>query len=121
MENPMRLNEVITIISLLTGFGNLCIMVYTLSRFLAKPNVTQNERLTEHDERIRELNNRVDRVNERLDNGSTHFHAIDETNALIQKSLLVIISSLEAIMPNDTEKNELRNAKNELFEYLSNK
>jgi len=108
------MNPTVTMISDWMQFGltiaAFVTMIYTLSKFMNKPNITQNERIDALEEWKRKIDNR-------LDIHSEHFEAIDQSNKITQKALLALMShSLDG-----NSVTELKEAKAELERYLINK
>lgn len=98
------------VLALVIQCATIITLVYTLNRFLHKPNATQNDRL----DKLEKWREQVDR---RLSEGSTHFDEIDRGNRATQEAILALID--HAIDNNHIEK--LIEAKDNLQKYLINK
>lgn len=118
---PPQLTLACTLVSLSVSIGNLIILVYTLGKFINKPNQSKNEvqdgRITLLEKRADNLEKRADKIDSRLSNDSLHFKAIDEGNSVTQSALIAI---MDALLSGDN-KDELKKARNELNAYLTSK
>lgn len=85
-------------------------IIYGLSKFLGRPNASQNQR-------IDALESDMKQVKERLDNGDKHFGTVDEGSKITQKALLALID--HAIDNNHVDK--LMEVKDDLQSYLIDK
>lgn len=120
---PPQLTLTCTIVSLFVSTGNLIVLVYTLGKFINKPNQSRNEaqdgRITLLEKRADNLEKRADKIDSRLSNDSLHFKAIDEGNSVTQSALIAIMDFL--ISGDGKNKDELQRARNNLNSYLINK
>ena len=118
---PPQLTLACTLVSLFVSIGNLIILIYTLGKFINKPNQSKNEfqdkRLDLLENKCVSLETRVDKIDDRLDTGNLHFKALDEGNSVTQSALIAI---MDALLSGDN-KDELKKARNELNAYLTSK
>ena len=90
--------------------GTVITLIYTLAKFAAKPNQTQNDRLDE-------LEGWKCAAITRLSDGDQHFQKLDEANEAQLEALLAMLS--HEISGNDFEK--LKEARRKLEKYLISK
>ena len=98
------------VLSVVIQCGTIVTLLYALTKFLARPNTTQNER-------IDALESDVRNIKIRLEKGTEHFAQIDDGSKVMQKALLALID--HAIDNNHVEK--LVEAKDDLQAYLIDK
>ncbi len=96
-------------LSLLIQSGTFVTMIYALTRFMSKPNQTQNDRIAFCEKQI-------EAITRRLDNGTTHFRHLDTGNAQIFDSLLAIMDAL-ITLTSDGDKEELTEQRKKLYKY----
>lgn len=87
--------------------ATLITLFYTLGKFMAKPNATQNDRISA-------LESWRDKVNRRLKDGEDHFSDIDESNRVTQKALIAILGH-DISGNNEAELKEARQELNDLL------
>lgn len=95
-------------LSLLIQSGTFVTMIYALTRFMSKPNQTQNDRIAFCEKQI-------EVITRKLDNGTTHFRHLDTGSAQIFNSLLAI---MDALISGDN-KEELTKQRTKLYNYIS--
>lgn len=117
------LQNIATIAGLLVSCGTLVIMLYTLSKFLDRPNMLQDERIGEQEKKLTGLELRVTSMETRLSEGSEHFKRLDESTSITQSALVTIMDSLVVLVPEDQEvqKAKLIKQRDALVDYLVNK
>lgn len=119
---PEWMNSLIVLLQLCISFGTICTMLYAVKKFFDKPEVTQNDRLDAHDKRFSEMDTRLNSVETRLNAGADHFKKLDETIALTQGSLIIIMDCLTELVPeNSKSKDKLATKREELLGYLIDK
>lgn len=106
----MELHEISQILGLVIQCATIITLAYTLSKFIRRPNESQ-------DERIEKLERDQEEIKRRLDKGSRHFEDIDKGTKVTQEAILALID--HAIDNNHTEK--LIEAKGKLQSYLINR
>lgn len=104
------IETITTWLQLIVTIGAVVSLFYAVSKFAAKPNKTQDERL----DALEKWRMKVD---EKLETGNAHFGDIDESNRITQRALLALMS--HAINGNDITK--LQKAKDDLEIYLTEK
>ena len=107
LETAAVVSTTMTWLQLAVQIATVITLLYTLGRFMNKPNMTQNSRL----DALEAWKNSVDA---RLRNGNQHFDQIDEGNRVTQTAILALIE--HAINGNDIDK--LKRAKDDLNDYL---
>lgn len=110
------MQTVLTIFQLCLAVGNLAIMVYALSKFIAKPHEDLTARVTK-------LEIRVDEVEDSLKQGNDKFREQKQTNEVIIHSLLALIEfeMQYCIIEHKTMSPGLEKAKEDLHEFLAGK
>ena len=108
-----NISAVITVMQLIISFGTICTLLYTFSKFVSKPTDTLKDRIDSL-ERWRNV------VEQRLSKGSAHFDTLDDSARITQQSLLAIMDGLYPLIDGDN-KEELKKARNNLYEYLSDR
>ena len=103
-------NAVTKVMSLLIQSGTLIGLLYALWKFLSAPAKAQDNTLLLHEKRL-------DAIEQRLDDGSERFELIDKGTSVTQSALLAIMDTLL----NGDAKEELRKARNDLYESLAKK
>ena len=105
---------IITILSLITGFGSVCVMVYGLSKFLTKPQDTLNQRVTV-------CETKIDEHERRLNKGDEHFNDNDEAIQILLRSLISLIEFEIQYVTADNKpiSEDLKKAKDNLNDYLA--
>ena len=102
--------NIILLLQLVICVGSVVTLFVTIQKAVARPNQTQNDRLSA----LEEWKKTVDT---RLKSGEEHFSSIDDGNRITQASLLALMS--HAINGNDIE--NLKRARDELQDYLVKK
>lgn len=107
-------STILTICSLVTSFGSVCVMVYGFSKFLAKPHDTLEEKVNELQEWRRD-------VDSRLQVGNDRFSVQDDANRVTQAALLALIDKeiKDCASENKPVPEELTNARKDLYNYLT--
>lgn len=107
-------NTILTVFSLVTQFGSICILVYGFSKFLAKPHDTLEGKVIE----LQEWRKGVD---SRLQIGNDRFSVQDEANRVTQAALLALIDKeiKDCASENKPVPEELKSARKELYDYLT--
>lgn len=99
-----------------TGIG----MIYALAKFTQKPTDTIKQRIADLEDRVDDMEQEQkawqSAIERRLKDGAEHFKALDESNKITQQALLALMDNA---LGNDGGKEELKKARNNLFEYLS--
>lgn len=98
------------VLSVIIQCGTIVTLLYALTRFLSRPNTTQNERIDALESDVRNIKIRIEK-------GNKHFAQIDDGSKVMQKALLALID--HAIDNNHVEK--LVEAKDDLQAYLIDK
>ncbi len=104
------IEHIMTVFQLFINFATICTLLYTLVKFTQKPQETIQKRITD-------LEKWKEGVDRRLLTGDTHFTSLDDNSRITQQALLAIMDSLL----NGDNKEELKKARNNLYEYLSDK
>lgn len=104
----------LTIMQLLLAIGNLAIMLYALTKFIAKPHDTLAQRVSDLEAAVKAINISLEKGNER-------FEEQDKTNKVMIKSLLALIAfeMQYCITENKPVSDDLKQAKDDLNEFLS--
>lgn len=102
------------IFQLILAFGNVCVMIYTLTRFLEKPHNTLEQRITAVENELKE-------IKDSLQNGSGHFKDLDDTSEVILKSTLALLDTVMQIstIENHPVSEDLKEARKNLREFLA--
>lgn len=106
----------LTIFQLLLAVGNLSIMVYALTKFIAKPHEDLTARVTK-------LEVRMDEVEDSLKQGNDRFREQQQTNEVIIHSVLALIEfeMQYCLTEHKSMSPGLEKAKEDLHEFLSGK
>ena len=106
----------LTIFQLLLAIGNLSIMVYALTKFIAKPHEDLTARVTK-------LEVRMDEVEDSLKQGNDRFREQQQTNEVIIHSVLALIEfeMQYCLTEHKSMSPGLEKAKEDLHEFLSGK
>ena len=107
-------DQILILLQLLTLFGSLCVMVYGLSKFMAKPHNSLAEEVAD----IQRWRKTVD---ERLERGNERFNDQTEANRVTQNALLALVDKeiRDCDLKKQTIPQELTNAKRDLVQYLT--
>ena len=108
--------EILPILQIILAFGNVCILFYTLVKFLGKPHNSLDERITTLEVWKRD-------VDERLKHGNDKFREQDAANEIMIKSILALIEfEMEyCSRENKPVSTGLQKAKDDLHSYLAKK
>lgn len=108
------METMLLIVQLMLGFGNLAIMVFALTKFIAKPHDTLNER-------IKVLEVEVSEIKASIKQDDNRFKQLYSTNEVIIKSLLALIEFeiQYCLTENKQPTKDLEHAKEELHAFLS--
>lgn len=108
-----RLQMFLLVIQLILALGNVCVMLYALTKFIEKPHDTLEGRVTALEEKVKAMDNS-------LQNGSGHFKDLDESSEVILKSTLALLDAVMqmAAIENKTVSEDLRDARKNLKEFL---
>lgn len=106
---PNFMNTILAIFQLIISFGTVCTLLVAFVKFTQKPQQTQ-------DERISVLEKKVVALEEKASDTYKHIQNIDEGNRIMQQALLAMLG--HAINGEDVE--ELRKARQSLYDYLTN-
>lgn len=122
MGRKQMIKEVLTILQTLTSLGTLCIMLYTLKKFLLKPHNTLDERLTALELEMKENKQSLLQGNDRFRECEREFKKQKRTNATFKTVMLAFVNYEIAYCQNTdyTHTEELMKAKSELEKYLTN-
>ena len=106
----------LTIFQLLLAIGNLSIMVYALTKFIAKPHEDLTARVTK-------LEVRMDEVEDSLKQGNDRFREQQQTNEVIIHSVLALreFEMQYCLTEHKSMSPGLEKAKEDLHEFLSGK
>lgn len=107
---PEILSAISTWFTIILQIGSVVALIYALTKFLAKPNATQNDRITK-------LEEWQSKVIVRLDEGDERMEGLDKSSRITQEALLAMLS--HEISGNDIEK--LKAARQKLETYLIQK
>lgn len=112
--------QIITIAALIVGFlvsiGNLAIMIYALTRFIAKPHDTLESKVIELEVEVKD-------IKESLLKGNDKFRAQDEANEVMLHSLMALIAfEIEyCLTEHKIPSEDLKKAKDDLNHFLTRK
>ena len=101
------ITSVITICGLITAVAAVITLMVNLTKKARLPNIRQDERIAKCEERL-------DDVEKLMENDSKRFDRIEESNRIIQKSILALLE--HGIDGNNVE--AMKKAKDSLNEYL---
>lgn len=101
------ITSVITICGLITAVAAVITLMVNLTKKAKLPNIRQDERISKCEERL-------DDVEKLMENDSKRFDRIEESNRIIQKSILALLE--HGIDGNNVE--AMKKAKDSLNEYL---
>lgn len=105
-----------TWLQLIVTIGAVVSLFYALSKFAAKPNKTQDEKIAILEEwRKHEFTRWQEKVEQRLADGDAHFKNIDKGNHVTQRAILALTD--HAINGNNIS--QLEQARNDLNKYLT--
>ena len=102
---------------MILAFGNICIMAYAFTKFLAKPHDTLEKRVTN-------LEVRMDEVEDSLKLGNDRFTELKSANKLIVTSIVALIEfEVDYCTHHGDERisEDLKKAKDELYRFLAEK
>ncbi len=107
---------ILTAISLITGFGSVCVLVYGFGKFLNKPQDTLAQRVTV-------LETKQEETERRLTKGTERFKENNEASQVMLKSLIALIEFEIQNLTNEGKEITpgLERAKNDLNEFLIRK
>lgn len=105
---------ILPIMQMILSFGNICILVYALMKFLNRPHNTLEERVNAHDMELKEIKSSLLQGNDR-------FREQDNTNEVIIRSTLALVEfEMQYCLVEHKEMSEgLRQAKKDLNDYLA--
>ena len=108
--------ELLPILQLILTFGNVCILGYTLIKFLGKPHSTLDARVTELEAWKKD-------ITASLQKGNDKFREYDATNEIIIKSILALIEFEMEYCSTEHKpvSSGLQRAKDDLHDYLARK
>ena len=108
------METMLLVVQLMLGVGNLSIMIFALTKFIAKPHDSLNER-------IKFLEVEVNEIKNSLKQDDNRFKQLYSTNEVIIKSLLALIEFeiQYCITENKQPTKDLEHAKEELHAFLS--
>lgn len=113
--NPVQFgNDVIWIASVIMAIWGILGIIQKISEMVKKPEKDQNERITILEGQIKDIKSEQLKFLEFFANDKARIDSITEGNAVMQKALLALLSN--AIDGNNI--NEMKDARNELQEYL---
>lgn len=111
---PPEMQLLVSIMQLLLTFGNLCIMLYAFSKFLAKPHDTLEEKVSALENKVKEHEESLHQGNDKFrEQNVTNEVLIHSTLALIEFEIQYCLTEKKLISP------ELQKAKDDLHGYLS--
>lgn len=110
----MNAQATLTILQLILAAGNLVIMIYALSKFLAKPHDSLSQRVTV-------LEVKVNEHDLALKKGNDRFKEQDSANEVLLTSLLALIEfEIQYLLTEDKPiSRDLEKAKDKLHAYLA--
>jgi hypothetical protein len=101
-----------TVCGTISTVGGAVAMIYALSRFVSKPNRTQ-------DERLQLLEDRTDELERWIKRGDEHFRAQDDLQGVISLSMMSVMDALATLpdLPADSKAKLLtqKDAMNQFF------
>lgn len=106
---------ILTVLQMILAFGNICIMAYAFSRFLASPHDTLEQRLNNLEEKIEDIEDSLKQGNER-------FNDLKNANTLIVTSIIALIEfEVDYCTHHGDEKisDDLKAAKDKLYNFLT--
>ena len=108
--------QVLTLLQLLTSLGSLCVMVYGFSKFMTKPHNNLADEVAE----IQKWRKTVD---DRLEKGNKRFNDQSEANRVTQNALLALVDKeiRDCDLKDQAVPEELTRAKTALIQYLTGK
>ena len=117
----LKAQEVLTIMQLGLAFGNFCIMLYALSKFIKKPHDKLIDRIVALEVQVDELKDSLKQGNDRFREHTKRFEKQYDTNEVLIRSVLALI---EFEMQYCIEEKKgltdgLKNAKADLDKFLS--
>lgn len=115
MSDPKNL---LTIVQLILGIGNITIMIYALKSFLSKPHQSLEEKVTDLDRRLSVNEHLTEELSKTTNN---QYNAQEETNQMFKSVMLSFVDfEIAYCMHTNYEFTEdLKKAKAELQDYLT--
>lgn len=110
----MDTQTTLSIMQLILASGNICIMAYAFSKFLAKPHDTLEQRVTS-------LEVKIDEIEDSLKQGNDRFRELNTTTEVLINSTLALIEFeiQYCYTENKPISNGLEEAKNNLNRFLA--
>ncbi len=110
----MNAQTILPVLQMILSFGNICVLAYTLFKFLNRPHDTLEERVNMHDVEIKDIKNALHQGNDR-------FREQDDTNEVLIHSVLALIEfEIQFCLTEHKEPSkDLERAKDDLHSYLS--
>lgn len=107
------IGNITTWMQLIIQIATVATLIYTLARFVSKPNQTQDRRLDD-------LERWKDSVECRLNRGNDHFARADDTTRVMIESQLAIMDALTAIpeLP-QTTKDHLLSKRSDIYRSIA--
>ena len=110
----MDVQTMLTIMQMILAFGNICIMTYAFSKFLAKPHDTLEQRVNTLEVKIGEIEDSLKQGNDKFREQNT------TTEVLINSTLALIEFEIQyCYTENKPISNGLEEAKNNLNRFLA--
>ena len=110
----MDVQTMLTIMQMILAFGNICIMTYAFSKFLAKPHDTLEQRVNTLEVKIDEIEDSLKQDNDKFREQNT------TTEVLINSTLALIEFEIQyCYTENKPISNGLEEAKNNLNRFLA--
>lgn len=107
---------ILTVMSLITSFGSVCMLMYGFAKFLNKPHDTLEERIVVLETKQKE-------TEQRLQKGNDRFQEQDQANEVLLKSLIALIEfEIQYLLAEGKSVSDgLRKAKDDLNSFLVKK
>lgn len=110
----MDIQIILSLFQMILGFGNICIMVYAFSKFLARPHDTLEQRVNSLMVKVEEIEDSLKQSNDRFRELNT------TTEVLINSTLALIEFEIQyCYTENKPISNGLEEAKNNLNRFLA--
>lgn len=117
----MNINAILPIFQLILNFGNICVLAFTLYKFLNKPHDSLADEVKKLKEEIAKLNVTIEKMQQSLDASHNKHREQDRTNKAF-KRVFILLANFEVRYCQETgfeHTDDLIQAKKELDEYLA--
>lgn len=116
MDKIEFIRAVLSCVQLFVTCGTGVGLIYAFLKFAHKPADKQSDRIAELEKRADDMDDWKEEIERRLHEGVEHFRSLDEDSKVTQQALLAIMDNA---LGTDDGREQLKNARNMLYEHLS--